>query len=213
MGVEALQISKRNKPWPFAVLGLAVALAGCAGAGRAAMEVVRVAPRYHYLDVTLAGEESGVRQFFPATPSCRELLIPGTEVRWSRRGKFGQAEREDVRCRSVGITSLTQYRQRRARGRPIPRRQASFTISYEDNEVIMARGRFPLASTIGWVGGGDTVAIFLNTDDCRVPLERGVASMQYYPSGGEALRLVTERGTTCPFFGLAIPISGVAASK
>ena len=79
-----------------------------------------------------------------------------------------------------------------------------FQVIFQDEAVILARGRFPLASTLGWTGSSDTVAVFPNTELCSVPLGRGVASMEYRTAGRYTLTLVSSGGQ-CPFHGLIQP--------
>jgi hypothetical protein len=89
----------------------------------------------------------------------------------------------------------------------VPRTQATFRTLYKDADVVLLRGRFPLASRIGWSGGQDTVVVVGNVERCRGPVERGVASMEYRPGSRNALALVGTTGL-CRIDGLIQPLDG-----
>jgi hypothetical protein len=121
----------------------------------------------------------------------------------------GRFEREGQSCDSVGFGDplIRRARQPRAgtlQGVPVPREQATYRILYEDADVVLLRGRFPLAFTIGWTGGGDTVAAVENVDRCRGPVEARVASMEYRPAGPNTLALIGDGGL-CRIEGLIQP--------
>ncbi|MEN8182414.1 MAG: hypothetical protein ABFS46_07745 [Myxococcota bacterium] len=173
------------------------------------LEVAGVVPRASWLDARLEGHGLEIRTFVPDDAICRHVLEPGIAIDYVERGIGGRFVRDDEACDAVGIGSPIINRARRGRatsgrGTPIPREQATFQILFEDEEVILARGRFPLASTIGWTGGSDSVAVFPNNETCRIPLQRGVASMEYRGSGRTTLSLVSSNGL-CPFLGLIQP--------
>jgi hypothetical protein len=173
------------------------------------LSVVGAVKRSDWLDVVLEGHGLTLRTFVPADEICSRVLEPGKVVDYIERGIAGRFERDDETCDAVGFGSPLIDRARRGRATslrttPIPRAQATFRIIFEDEEVILARGRFPLASTLGWTGSSDTIAAFPNTDLCRVPLENGVASMEYRAAGRRTLTLVSSNGQ-CPFQGLIQP--------
>lgn len=173
------------------------------------LEVVGVTSRFRWLDAILQGHGLTLRTFVPDDPICQRVLEPGTVVDYVERGIGGRFVRDDQACDAVGFGAPLVDRARRGRATslrstPIPREQATFEIIFQDEEVILARGRFPLARTLGWTGSHDTVAVFPNTARCRLPLERGVASMEYRASGRYTLTLVASDGQ-CPFHGLIHP--------
>ena len=80
---------------------------------------------------------------------------------------------------------------------------------FADESAVLLRGRFPLTSAVGWSGGYDTIAVVPNTAACEVPIERGVASIEFRPSGRDALTLVSKRGP-CRIEGLIQPLADSA---
>jgi len=87
----------------------------------------------------------------------------------------------------------------------VPRAQATFRTLYEDEDVVLLRGRFPLASRIGWSRGDDSVVVVGNVERCRGPVEKGVASMEYRQAGRNTLTLVGVGGL-CRIEGLIQPL-------
>jgi hypothetical protein len=171
--------------------------------------VASVIQRSDWYDATLEGHGLVLRTFVPADEVCGRVLEQGAVVDYIERGIAGRFERDGEACDAVGFGSPLINRARRGRATslrttPIPRKQATFKVIFKDEEVILARGRFPLASTLGWTGSSDTVAVFPNTALCRVPLEKGVASMEYRAAGRQTLTLVSSDGL-CPFLGLIQP--------
>ena len=79
-------------------------------------------------------------------------------------------------------------------------------VVFEDEEVMLLRGRFLLASRIGWAGGRDSVAVVPNVSRCQLAAEGGVASMEFRPAGRNTLSLVSREGP-CRIVGLIIPPS------
>ena len=175
---------------------------------RAPAFVTQVAIRGEYLDATLEGETFRLRFFFRPSELCAQLLRENTWVDYRSLGQWGRVQVEDEEfCEPVGIASLPEWRNRQPRssGRGVkPRGTARFEIFYTDDEVVLARGRFPLATRVGWSRWDDTVAIFPNTDACREPLERGVAPIEFRHHGPRPLELVSAQGP-CPVLGFAIP--------
>ena len=84
------------------------------------------------------------------------------------------------------------------------RAQADYRKIYEDSQVAFLRGRFPLASKVGWVGLDDLIAVVPKIPNCEAPLSRNTSSMEYYPAGRYVLTLVSYRGQ-CPIQGLITP--------
>jgi len=208
------------------VIGLALAsgVSGCNwrkatwGLGipgfRVDLLVAYVEERGPYLDVGLVGHGLDMRTFMPANDVCRAVLKTEDPVTYVERGVAGRFEREGLSCEAVGfgdprIRGVRQPRSANPPDSPVPRAQATFRTIYEDDDVMLLRGRFPLASRIGWAGGQDTVAVVKNVARCRGPAEKGVASMEYRQSGHDTLALVSS-GELCRIEGLILPLGGPA---
>jgi hypothetical protein len=181
------------------------------------LTVSGVATRSEWLDALVEGHGLSLRTFVLANDVCRRVFEPGAPIDYVERGIGGRFVRGDDSCDAVGFGSPMIDRARRGRPgslrtAPIPREQATFRVIFEDEEVILARGRFPLARALGWTGSGDSIAVFPNTELCRVPLERGVASMEFRASGRYTLTLVSSGGQ-CPFEGLIQPAGQAPAPE
>ncbi len=201
--------------------GLAAAFSLCATPQKASfqlglpgsqigMTVARVIPRGPYLEVWLRAPGLGLVSYAPADAACREILAEEQQIEYRSGGTGGSFERAGRRCEAAGIGSLDEWRKRRPQPRtrsPVPSALASYRILYEDAEIALARGRFPLAGLLGWVGGDDTVVAIPKTPTCQRPLASGVATMQYFPAGREVLALGGEGGL-CPIAGLLVPPPG-----
>lgn len=175
---------------------------------RIPLSVVDVKARHQVLDVLLSGGGLRLHTFLPANERCARIVASEARVDWVAGGAYGSLEREDERCDAVGIGSLSQWRDRRpsggGAGSPVPRSQATFREVHRDGDVIFLRGRFPLASRVGWVGLGDTLALVPRTALCESAIEDGVASLEFYPRGQNVLALLANRGR-CPIEGLIQP--------
>lgn len=174
------------------------------------LSVVRVVPRGDYLEASLVGHGLSLDVYAPRSDTCSQVLESEAQVDYVERGVAGSLEHRGVSCDAVGIGGARVQRARQPRGSdlrstPIPRAQATFREIYRDEEVILVRGRFPLASRVGWGGGGDSVVVLPNEPVCRDALEGGVASMEYRPSGRTTLGLVGARAL-CPIIGLVQPL-------
>lgn len=174
---------------------------------RTPMTVERVTPRGPYLEVALRAPGLELVSYAPDDEACRGVLAREHAVDYATDGGGGSFSREGRRCEAAGIGSLDAWRERRARPRtrsPVPSAQASFRVLHRDEQVVLVRGRFPLAGLLGWVGGDDTVAAIPNAPECARPLESGVATLQYFPAGRDVLTLTGEGGL-CPVLGLLRP--------
>ena len=174
--------------------------------------VTGVVERDIYLDVLLDSAYWSMRYFFPTSELCRRILVDQASVTYVSLGPWGEVQNDEKeRCVPAGIDSLRAWRNRKPRprtGSPIPRRQASFRVVHRDDELVFARGFFPLASAIGWTGGNDTIAVIPNTPPCQPLIESGTASMEFRPAGPEPFRLVSDQGV-CPLVGFIQPLSTV----
>ena len=173
------------------------------------LSVARVVQRHTYLEATLVGHGLALTVYVPASEECAFVLKHEEPVDYVERGIGGRYEREGVSCDAVGIGDplIRRARQPRSssqRSSLLPRSQATFSKLYEDDGVIMLRGRFPEATRIGWALAEDCVAVVENTPVCRKAAEGGVASMEYRPSGRNTLALVSSQGL-CRLIGLVIP--------
>ena len=101
-----------------------------------------------------------------------------------------------------------EWRNRHPRSRGpsiIPRSQAQLRERvYVDEEVAFIRGRFLLASEIGFGGGGDAIAVIPNTPECAGLTVPGVASMEFRPAGKRVYSLING-DRLCPVIGFARP--------
>jgi hypothetical protein len=151
-----------------------------------------------------------------ASDACTSLLRPGATVTYRKHGNFGRFEEGELRCDPVGVGSLAAWRDRRRRDSrdrtPVPRAQANFREVERYEDVVLVRGRFPLASRVGVPAGFDLIAFVPPVEECRRPLELGTASMEFLPAGRTAIRLVGERGP-CPVLGFARPIEETASAR
>jgi hypothetical protein len=161
-----------------------------------------VKERGDYLDVVM---ESGMRQyrfFLPDEEACRALLVGGQAVTYVNVGPFGQLRTEDAACNPVGILSLTQWRNRRPRreiSSMIPRSRAELReVVYADDDLTLVRGRFLLASDIGFVGGQDVIAVIPQVEECQ-GLGK-TASMEFRHAGKQPYTLINGR-QICPILG------------
>jgi hypothetical protein len=202
-------------------LAVALGIAGCSGWRKTTWElgmggfgmelfVVHLDERGPYLDVGLAGHGLDLRSFAPASEVCRAVLRPEAVVDYVERGIAGRFEREGQSCDAVGygeplVRGARKPRAGNLQTSPIPRAQATFRTIHEDADVVLLRGRFPLASKIGWAGGEDSVVVVDNVARCRGPVEKGVASMEYRPAGRNTLALVGDKGL-CRIEGLIRPL-------
>ena len=68
----------------------------------------------------------------------------------------------------------------------------------------MLRGMFPLSGYVGFGGGEDLIAVVHDTEECKAPIESGVASIEYRGKGKRALSIVGKSGL-CEIRGLIQP--------
>ena len=165
-------------------------------------QVVFAVERGAYLDAVLERHDSTLRFFFPADETCREVLRKEAWVEYVNLGTLGEVRRADLTCTPVGIASLEAWRGRRGRRLegPLPRSPVNFRVVYQDEDYVLARGRFPLASRIGWSGGEDTLALIPRTSACAPVIARGTGSMEFRVAGPDPFILVSAEGR-CPIGG------------
>ncbi len=166
------------------------------------------ARRAGFLEVLIRNPDDEFRLFFAPVDECAARLVPETSVKYAESGPLGQIVLGEERCDPVGISPLAVLRDRHPRpyiNRGAARRQATFREIYRDEEVGLARGRFPLVNLIGWSGGIDTIAVLPLTPNCLRPLDQGVASIEFRDAGPYPLFLIGPSGR-CPILGLIRPL-------
>ena len=190
----------------LAMLVLSACAGGVPGSARES-RVAYVTQRGAYLDAVLEGPDSTLRFFFPADETCREMLRKETWVEYVNLGTLGEVRRAELTCTPVGIASLEAWRSRRGRRLegPLPRSPVSFRVVYQDEEYVLARGRFPLASRIGWSGGDDSLALIPRIAACVPVIARGTGSMEFRVAGRDPFILVSAEGR-CPIEGFVRPL-------
>jgi hypothetical protein len=169
-------------------------------------EVATVGP---YLDATLSGQRFSLRFLFPRSEDCLALIRSGAELPYLRIGTLGSVvDEEKRRCEPIGIASLGEWRDYLPRERPpdrTPRVQVEFHTIFEGEDLVLVRGRFPLALEIRWAAAMDTVAMLPAGPACDEALQLGKATMEYHAKGPEPFLIVGEEGG-CPILGFAGPL-------
>lgn len=173
------------------------------------VRVERVGAVGPYLDATLAGERFTRRFFFPRSADCEALLVEGREALYRQQGPFGVvADQAGARCEPVGVGSLPEWRDAMPRRRSqylIPRVQAAYRPLLEGEDLLLVRGRFPLALELRWPEPMDSVAMLPASPPCRVVYGAETATLEFHAAGSEVFWL--EVGTArCPIVGLAVPL-------
>jgi len=158
----------------------------------------------YYIDSTLSLPSGQWRFLFPQTDACVAMLRAEAPISHSSGGSFGRVRAPDGSvCDPVGIGTLQRWRRSRREGEMTPSSPARWTILYEDPEVLLLRGRFPVASRVGLANTFDVVAMVANDDVCGPVARSGEASLVFRPSGNRVLQL-----GSCPVLGVAAPPSG-----
>jgi hypothetical protein len=169
--------------------------------------VKSVVERGPYLDVEISQKGAPRRYFVPAQDPCRSLLRPEAPIEYVSLGPLGQFQSGQVTCDPIGIGSLAAWRDQRPRPMvgPLPARQADYRVEYQDQDVAMLRGRFPLLGLIAWPGLGDTIVVLPRTPPCQELTQRGTATIEYRVAGPDPYVLL-EGDQRCPIQGLIQPI-------
>lgn len=183
----------------------------------AQVSILRVDRHGPYLLAEFRSRGALLSFFAPADQgACVRLLRPEATLVYRKHGNFGRFEGDGETCDPVGVGSLAAWRNRQPRGsrggRLIPRAQATFREIARDESMVLVRGRFPLAGRVGVPNGQDIVAMLPHDETCARPVAAGVASLEFVPTGPQALRLVGERGL-CPVLGLALPPAAEAEAS
>jgi hypothetical protein len=172
----------------------------------AALELV--AERGDMLDVVMTSGGMRYRFLLPDDETCRSLFAGEPRVTYSNTGSFGTLHAGESSCAPVGILSLAEWRDRRPRNprdAVIPRSQAQLRERvYLDEDVVFIRGRFLLASQVGFLGGGDCIAVIPNVPECQGLTVPGIASMEFRAAGKRPFSLINS-DRLCPVIGFAQP--------
>ncbi len=158
-------------------------------------------PRGSYIDATLLLDSGAWRFLFPRSATCAEVLVPEAPISYQRRGHFGRVISSDgASCDPVGIGTLRRWRGSRRPGEGPPSSAARFEIIHEDAQVLLLRGRFPVASRLGVPNTFDVVAMVANDEVCAPVARSGAGSLVFWPSGSRVLQL-----SACPVLAVAMP--------
>jgi hypothetical protein len=169
--------------------------------------VQSVVERGPYLDVEISQGGSTRRYFAPAKEPCRGLLKAEAAIEYVNLGPLGQLQSGQVVCEPVGIGSLAAWRDQRPRPQvgPVPARQADYRLEYQDQDLAMLRGRFPLLGLIAWPGMGDTIVVLPQMPACQQLLKQSIATIEYRVAGPDPYVLL-DGDKRCPLQGLIQPI-------
>jgi hypothetical protein len=193
-----------------ALLGAALGalLAGCSNLPGmpTSSSVTSVVERGPFLDTQITQGGKSRRYFAPQTEPCRGVLKPEAPIEYVALGPLGQLESGEVVCVPVGIGTLAAWRDQRPRPMvgPLPARQATYRLEYQDQDLAILRGRFPLLGLIAWPGLGDTLVVIPQTPACKPLMQRDTATIEYRVAGPDPYVLLSgdER---CPVQGLIQP--------
>src|SRR5262245_31670050 len=216
MGAEGLL---GQRPRAIAALG-ALAL-GCETAAEtvnlgvnpfASTDVQVVATEAHgpYLFTHVKGPQLDLGFVVPRTDLCGRVLEPGANLRYDKAGLFGTLVGDGgVACDAVGTLSLAAWRDRQPRSRggasPVPRSTALYGVDYRDAQYLLLRGRFPLATRVGFPRPEDVVAVVPNDETCAALASSAQASLEFRPAGPNAFVLLAGNAP-CPVAGFALPL-------
>jgi len=186
----------------------AAGVPGCStlpGATRASI-VQSVVERGGVLDAQIAREGSVQRFFAPTSEPCRKLMKKEAAIEYVSLGPLGQFRSGDTTCAPNGIGSLAVWRDQRPRPKvgPLPSRAASYQVVYQDADVAMLRGLFPMLGLIGWPGMGDTIAVVAQSPACQALIQRGSANVVYRVAGPDPY-VMLDGEMQCPLEGLIQP--------
>jgi hypothetical protein len=75
---------------------------------------------------------------------------------------------------------------------------------YQDEEVAMLRGKFPLAGRLGFFAGNDAIAVVPNDASCARAIADTGGTLEYFQAGKHVLTLGSAAGR-CDIVGLLRP--------
>ncbi len=183
------------------VFALALGLVACATTRSS--YVASSTQRGGFIDASFVAASGEWRFLFPATQECRSILAPEAPITYSPGGMWGRFRSPgDVVCDPAGVGNLHRWRRSRVEGEMAPSSAARWEIEYQDDEVFLLRGRFAVATRVGFAGTHDIVAMVANDDVCRPVAESGNATLVFRPSGSRAFTL-----GRCEVLAFARPVS------
>ncbi|MGI9432607.1 MAG: hypothetical protein ACR2PQ_10355 [Myxococcota bacterium] len=157
--------------------------------------------RGDYIDASFVSPSGEWRFLFPANGDCRDVITPDAPVTYVPGGLWGSFHGPDgTECLPVGVGNLDRRRRSRREGEVMPSSPARWEIVHRDDEVFLLRGRFELATRVGFAGTHDLLAMVANDDVCRPIAESGASSLVFRPSGSRAFSL-----GRCPVLAFATP--------
>ena len=172
---------------------------------RRPVTISRLIARGDYLEVNMGPVGSAYRVYLPNTDLCRSFIGAASAIGYSTTGSFGSLWRQQLSCPLAGSASLQQWREatKVSRETVLKRETARYEIVYGDDEVLMARGYFPLAAHLG-ILPNDIIVVTPASDACRSILTRGEAFMAYRSRGFPVI-VLTLSGVRCNVTGLIVP--------
>lgn len=170
------------------------------------VKVVSVQRRGPYLQARLVLGGRDAEGWSLPSEACQAVFVPGAEAVYRDDGPQGQWRRGDHVCQSSGLGPISLLRDRSSRATPrgVPRSQASYRTLYMDDELALLRGVFREAQYVGYTYGIDLVAVVARGGSCEVPIEAGVASLEYRGKGAHPMSLVGPDGL-CPVRAFLLP--------
>ncbi|MDH3684815.1 MAG: hypothetical protein OEP95_01245 [Myxococcales bacterium] len=181
-------------------LCVVLALSGGCATPRSS-HVSQSAMRGAYIDASFATRSGEWRFLFPANGDCAALITPDSPVTYTPGGLWGRFHGPDgTECEPAGVGNLDRRRRSRRQGEVTPSSPARWEVVHRDDEMFLLRGRFELATRVGFAGTHDLVAMVANDDVCRPVAESGASSLVYRPSGTRAFTL-----GRCPVLAFATP--------
>jgi len=160
-----------------------------------------------YLVAELSGRREQLRILAPAGAACASVLRPEAALEYAKFGVFGRVTHGEAGCDLAGVASLAEWRDRQPRRRAgvVPSATARFVPVHRDEQVLLLRGRFPLASRVGIPAAYDLVAMVPNDAACGAVAARGEATLEFRPAGDTPFRMMAD-DAACVVSGFAIPI-------
>ena len=156
-----------------------------------------------WLDIRLSSGEITRRVLLPADDEgCKQMIVVGQSITWSRTEPYGHLSQGELRCPIVGLGDLEKWRDTRSRRAqirgPYVTSQTRFDLVREDEHYRYARGGFGLAGYLGWTPGTDQVIALLPRGEvCDVAPANEILTMQFKAEGRPAFSLLTPKGA-CP---------------
>jgi hypothetical protein len=168
--------------------------------------VQTVVERGPLLDVQISQGGKSRRYFARKTEPCLGVLKPESPIEYVALGPLGQLQSGEVVCVPVGIGSLAAWRDNKPRPMvgPLPARQADYRLEYQDQDLAILRGRFPLLGLIAWPGLGDTLVVIPQTPACKPLMQDDAATIEYRVAGPDPYVLYSG-DQRCPIQGLIQP--------